>query len=306
MTAERFERYKDALRRGHVAALRDRHGEAIDAYEEAAELAPERALPHASIGRILIKLERPNEALAAFGRALDRAPADETALAGRGEVLVGLERRVEAAEVFVRLAEAQATAGKLAEATDAARQALDLDQVLFIPAHDSPLRGAEPYAAGFHRFAMVALAINGHAGYQVSDLELTREGRSYTIDTLRELQTQGWPPSQLHFIVGADAFAEIARWRGYPEILDTARFVVISRPGTPLASAVPPELRGDPRVMSVDAHTRDVSSTVIRARLEAGRPIDDLVPRAVARHIVAHKLYDSCWSTDREAVSPKL
>jgi tetratricopeptide (TPR) repeat protein len=126
MTAERFDRYRDALRKGHVAALRDRHGEAIDAYEEAAELAPERALPHASIGRILVKLNRPNEALAAFGRALDRAPADETALAGRGEVLVALDRRVEAAESFVRLAEAQAAAGRLAEATDAARQALEL------------------------------------------------------------------------------------------------------------------------------------------------------------------------------------
>lgn len=124
--ADRFERYKDALRRGHVAALRERFGEAIDAYEQASELAPERALPYSSVGRILVKLNRPNDALVAFGRALDRAPADEAALAGRGEVLVGLGRRVEAAEAFVRLAESQAAAGKLADATDAARDALEL------------------------------------------------------------------------------------------------------------------------------------------------------------------------------------
>lgn len=126
MNVDRFERYKDALRRGHVAALRERFGEAIDAYEEAAELAPERALPHTSVGRILIRLNRPADALVAFGRALDRAPGDEVALAGRSEMLVELGRRVEAAEAFARLAEAQAAAGKLADATDAARQALEL------------------------------------------------------------------------------------------------------------------------------------------------------------------------------------
>ena len=126
MTLDRFERYKDALRRGHVAALRERFGEAIDAYEEAAELAPERALPHTSVGRILIRLNRPTDALAAFGRAIDRASNDEAALAGRSEILVALGRRVEAAETFARLAEAQAAAGKLADATDAARQALEL------------------------------------------------------------------------------------------------------------------------------------------------------------------------------------
>jgi tetratricopeptide (TPR) repeat protein len=126
MTLDRFERYKDALRRGHVAALRERFGEAIDAYEQAAELAPERALPHTSVGRILIKLNRPTDALAAFGRAIDRASSDEAALAGRSEILVALGRRVEAAETFARLAEAQAAAGKLADATDAARQALEL------------------------------------------------------------------------------------------------------------------------------------------------------------------------------------
>ena len=126
MTVDRFERYKDTLRRGHVAALRERFGEAIDAYEEAADLAPERALPHASIGRILLRLERPQDALVAFGRALDRAPSDEMALAGRSEVLVALGRRVEAAEALVRLAEAHAAAGRLGEAADAARQALEL------------------------------------------------------------------------------------------------------------------------------------------------------------------------------------
>jgi tetratricopeptide (TPR) repeat protein len=126
VTTDRFERYKDALRRGHVAMQRERFGEAINAYEEAAELAPERAVPHSSVGRMLIRLGRPADALAAFARALERAPADEVALTGRAEVLVATGRPMDAAETLARLAESQAAAGKLAEATNAARQALEL------------------------------------------------------------------------------------------------------------------------------------------------------------------------------------
>lgn len=177
------------------------------------------------------------------------------------------------------------------DAADAARKALALDEVLFVPAYDSPLRSAEPRANGFHRFAMVALAINGCSLYRASDIEVSRAGRSYTADTLRELHTQGWTPSQLFFIVGADAFADIARWRDYPAILEAARFAVVARPGTTLDAALPPELRHDNRVIPVEAVTRDVSSTTIRQRLEDGSPIDDLVPAAVARHILAHHLY---------------
>jgi nicotinate-nucleotide adenylyltransferase len=177
------------------------------------------------------------------------------------------------------------------DAAAAAREALSLDQVLFIPAHDQPLRANDPRATAFHRFAMAALATNGCRGYRVSEMELAREGTSYTIDTLRQLHADGWSPSQLFFILGADAFAEIAHWRGYPEILDAARFVVVARPGVTLDSVLArmPELR--PRVSLVEARTRDVSSTTIRQRLAAGESIDDLVPAPVARHILAHQLY---------------
>jgi tetratricopeptide (TPR) repeat protein len=121
-----YERYKDALRRGHVATLRERFGEAIVAYEEAAELAPDRALPYSSLGRVLDRLGRPEDALSAYGVALERAAGDEVALAGRAEVLVRLDRRVEAAETLVRLAESHDAAGRLADACDVARRALEL------------------------------------------------------------------------------------------------------------------------------------------------------------------------------------
>jgi len=181
------------------------------------------------------------------------------------------------------------------DAADAARRALQLDQVLLIPSFDPPHRPTDPMASGFHRFALVALAIQGNDALSASDMELTRTGPSYTADTLRAVAHQGWRPSQIFFILGSDAFAEIATWREYPAVLDTANFVVIARPGTTLdaATARTPSLRGrlGQSIFLVEARTRDVSSSTIRARLATRQPIDDLVPAAVARHIAAHHLY---------------
>lgn len=192
------------------------------------------------------------------------------------------------------------------DVAEAAHRALGLDEILFIPSHDPPHRPSDPRASAFHRFALVALAIDGHQSYRASDMELRRNGPSYTTDTLAAFRSEGWNPSQLFFILGTDAFAEIATWRQFPAVLDAANFVVITRSGTTLdaAAARTPEIRSRLRrpeasaiaspetfVFLVEARTRDVSSTTIRARLAAGKPIDDLVPEAVGRYIVGHRLY---------------
>jgi nicotinate-nucleotide adenylyltransferase len=184
------------------------------------------------------------------------------------------------------------------DAAAAARTAMELDEVLFIPAHDPPHRPIDPRASAFHRFALVSLAIEGHDGYRVSDMELLRDGPSYTVTTLRALHADGFLPSQLYFVLGTDAFAEIHTWYAFPDVLDCANFVVISRPGGPRAGGDAKRPGGEGRpastgtgVYHVEVSTRDVSSTAIRARLAAGDTIDDLVPATVARHIVAHHLY---------------
>src|SRR5262245_4186785 len=193
------------------------------------------------------------------------------------------------------------------DAAEAARAWLELDEVLFIPAHDPPHRPGDPHASGFHRFALIALAVQEWPGYRGSDMELVREGMSYTADTLRALHACGWAPSSLFFILGADAFGDIALWREFPAVLDLANFVVVARPGTALDDAIArtpaladrvrlPEhrssnLREGTGIYLVEARTRDVSSTTIRARLARREPIDDLVPLAVARHITSHHLY---------------
>ena len=192
------------------------------------------------------------------------------------------------------------------DAAAAAQTALALDVILFIPANAPPHRSTEPRASAFHRFALAALALKGQDQYRLTDLELRRSGPSYTAVTLRELHEKGWRPSQIFFILGADAFAEIAMWHGYPAILDACHFAVIARPGTTgdAAFARTPSLRSRARpiaeatretattsVFFVDASTSAVSSSDIRLRLAEGRPIEGLVPPAVARHIHFHHLY---------------
>jgi tetratricopeptide (TPR) repeat protein len=143
-----YERYKEALRRGHVAALRDRLDAAVVAYREAGDLAPERALPHASLGSVLLRLRRPEEALAAYTMALSRAPRDESAQAGRAETLAALSRSVEAADALDRLAIQQEADGKLPEALGTARRALELAESRSRRKHVEKLSSQVPLAGG--------------------------------------------------------------------------------------------------------------------------------------------------------------
>src|SRR6476469_6370930 len=117
------------------------------------------------------------------------------------------------------------------ETARAARHALGLDRTLLVPSRVPPHRPTQPAASPFHRFAMTALAVNGIDGLEASDVELTAPGTSYTADTLDRFHASGLAPLQIFFILGADAFAEIETWNRYPEVLDLANFVVVSRPG---------------------------------------------------------------------------
>src|SRR4051794_2596289 len=175
------------------------------------------------------------------------------------------------------------------ETAMAAASALRLERLIVLPSRVPPHRAIEPLASGYHRFAMCALAVNGIEGLAASDMELCAPGPSYTADTLvRFRDGSGLRASQVFFVTGADAFAEIASWHRFPEVLDLANFVVVSRPGVPAEamrqrlpalgsrmSTVPPSKAdvADHGIFLVDAVTPDVSSTDIRRRLAAGESI---------------------------------
>jgi nicotinate-nucleotide adenylyltransferase len=179
--------------------------------------------------------------------------------------------------------------GHLAAAASA-MASLSLDHVMLLPSRTPPHRSLEPRASVYHRFAMTALAAMDRPTLLASDLELRREGPSYTALTLEALRDEGFAPSQLYFILGADAFAEIATWYDYPRVLTLANFVVVSRPGALLTPAVSGG-GASTSVSYVDASTPDVSSTDIRRRVAGGESIEGLVPPAVAEHIRRHRLY---------------
>jgi nicotinate-nucleotide adenylyltransferase len=197
----------------------------------------------------------------------------------------------------------------------AAQRALALDRVLVMPSGTPPHRSSPPAASRFHRFAMAALAVTGLPGLMVSDFEIGVTEPCYTYDTLARLHGTGLFASQIFFITGADAFAEIDSWSRYPQVLEMANFVVVSRPGH-AALALPSKLpaltarmRGatahasttvatpagvlpaSVEVLLVDAPTRDVSSTEVRRRLESGTSIAGLVPAAVETYIGQHGIY---------------
>ena len=187
----------------------------------------------------------------------------------------------------------------------AARAALGLDTVKLVPARVPPHR-AGPLVSIYHRFAMVALAAEVDAGLVACDLGLDSTEPSYTGTLLDQFAGAGHTASQMVFIIGADAFADIATWRYYPAILDRCHFAVVSRPGlrvTTLSAQLPdlaarfsaptPDWPAAPRIFLIDAPTPDVSSTEIRARAHAGASLEGLVPPPVDRYVRRHGLYQA-------------
>jgi nicotinate-nucleotide adenylyltransferase len=190
---------------------------------------------------------------------------------------------------------------------DAAHKRLGLTEVVVVTSNAPPHR-PQPAASPFHRFAMVALAVQDRPDWRASDVELRFDAPSYTSRTLGRFHGRGYEATELFFLIGADAFAEIAAWKDYPNILESAHFVVISRPGysskdlperLPQLSArmvtQPIEVLNSaiPLIILLDAPTADVSSTAIRGRLALGESIAGRVPPRVQQHIEQHGLYAS-------------
>ncbi len=176
--------------------------------------------------------------------------------------------------------------GHLAVA-EAAAEAAGLDRVVWMPAATPPHKRDSPsLASAADRLAMVRLATDGNARFEVSDAEIARDGVSYTVDTLRSLAA-GRPGGSWHLILGGDSLAAFETWRAPDAILTLARLLVYARPGT--SPRVPPALA--PHVDMVDGPGLDLSSTALRARIASGRSVRYLVPDAVRAYIAERGLF---------------
>ena len=191
------------------------------------------------------------------------------------------------------------------DVAEAAQSALDLAQMFLMTANIPPHR-EPPIASPFQRYAMVVLAIGRHQNWRASDMELRFDEPSYTSTTLARFHERGYRRTELFFVLGADAFADIPAWRDYPRIFDAAHFVVVSRPGAPV-DRIPermPAIAGrmtlkatdvaiatEPLIFLIDAPTADVSASAIRAKCAAGESIGGLVPPLVQQYIEQQGLY---------------
>jgi nicotinate-nucleotide adenylyltransferase len=180
--------------------------------------------------------------------------------------------------------------GHLAIAEEA-RVALRFERVLFVPAAQQPLKHGGHVATPAQRLAMTRLACAGNAAFEVSPIEIERQGPSYTIDTLRTLHTAGL--GEPHLILGTDAVADLHRWHAAEQIVALARIVAVARPGFELdIVALTRDLPGlGGRLTLLEGPRLDISSSALRRRIAEGRAIRYQTPDAVVEYIAAQRLY---------------
>jgi nicotinate-nucleotide adenylyltransferase len=185
--------------------------------------------------------------------------------------------------------------GHLVVAQDA-METLQLSGVLFIPSAIPPHKSPESLAPAAHRLRMIRAAIRSDARFSVSDIEIKRGGKSYSVDTLRELRRHH-PRVEWFFIIGSDSFKELHSWREIETLARLCQFAVVARPHFEMETMTARRVGLDAATFKrvsrhpIHAHLVNISSTEIRARVRAGKSIRYLVPDAVARHIEKHSLY---------------
>jgi nicotinate-nucleotide adenylyltransferase len=198
------------------------------------------------------------------------------------------------------------------------RERLGLDRVLFVPSNLPPHKG-ETLPSGAERLALVRLAIRGNPAFGAVDLEVRRQGKSYTVETLRELARRFPAGTELFFLVGMDAFEEIGTWHEADRLAAEAHFALFARVGHPLADPrrhaprawgldAPRSLPGGVQAWRTAAGTRvflvpteqlSIAASTIRARVARGASIRYLVPSAVERAIARGGLYRHGTTTAR-------
>ena len=172
----------------------------------------------------------------------------------------------------------------------AAKRLLKLDRVMLLPAGDPPHK-AHPTLKR-DRLNMARIAAEGAEGLFVSDIEIAREGTTFTVDTLREL-TQREPDTRWYYLIGADTLNVLDSWRHFEKVAGMCTFAVIGRADEPadMHRVHALEQQYGARFEVLPFNGPDISSTQIRQRVAAGEDISTLVPQGVADYIRAHLLY---------------
>lgn len=177
---------------------------------------------------------------------------------------------------------------------EAVRDEYDMEKVLFIPAAQPPHKLGRKISSAEDRYMMTVLATCSNPYFEVSDIELRREGPSYTVDTVRALIRASGGDTDYYFIVGTDIIREIHTWERIEELLAICPFIAASRPGCRPDVERTRELLGDLGVRQIhllNTPELEISSTDIRERVAEGRSIKYIVPPEVEHYIYKKGLY---------------
>jgi nicotinate-nucleotide adenylyltransferase len=166
---------------------------------------------------------------------------------------------------------------------------LKFDKVLFIPSARPPHKNNNEVLDAHHRYNMTILATEANPHFEVSRIEHDRPGRSYTIETVKELKQIYGNDSEIHWIVGADAILEMLSWKSIDELLEICNFVGINRPGYDLIHASEKVLK---KIQRIGVTNVDISSSEIRQRVYQGKSIKYLVTPSVENYIYKNGLYN--------------
>ncbi|WP_134687178.1 nicotinate-nucleotide adenylyltransferase [Brevibacillus migulae] len=172
-------------------------------------------------------------------------------------------------------------------AAEQARDQMKLDEVWLMPTKIPPHKTRTDIADEQHRLRMTELAAADHPYFRVSDMELHREGPSYTVDTMRAIR-QMFPHDEFLFIIGGDMVEMLPKWHRFEELRTIVHFIGLARSGAQYNQEAVSSY-----VTFVEMPAIDISSTMIRQRVRAGISIRYLVPDAVERYIKEHRLYES-------------
>jgi len=175
-----------------------------------------------------------------------------------------------------------------------ARNRLNLDGVLFVPAGEPWLKAGRPISDAEHRVQMVRLAIANKSYFKLSTMEVERPGPSYTVDTIAELRAQLDREDELFFVLGWGNLVELPQWHEPARLIEMCYLVAVPRPDSPHPDLEPlePLIPGLSRkVIFLDMPEIDISASAIRNRVAQGLPIHHLVPEPVDKYIKEHGLY---------------
>ncbi len=167
----------------------------------------------------------------------------------------------------------------------AAMEELELDRLFCIPAAQSPFKPATEMAPAELRVKLLRLALAGLTRCEIDTQEIRRGGVSYAIETVRDYAIR-FPGAGLFYLIGADHVPKLNEWREADALAHLAEFVAVPRPGA-MSAAFPNPFRGK----ILKGFPADISSSLIRARVKAGLPVDSLVPPAAAEAIRNNRLY---------------